>query len=265
MKLRALIVDDESPARRELRYLLQPFEDVQVVGEATNAAEALELIQNLEYSVIFLDIDMPGINGIEMAQKLRDKPDAPSIIFTTAHEEYAFEAFTVHALDYLLKPINPRRLEEALFKVRERKLLAQASGTPGAPVSEPVPAATPANGTKSDAPVKPLEVIPVDQRGKTILLRPDEIVYIYTDKDNVFVKTHKESYLTRFTLRDLESRLSPNLFFRSHRCYLVNIQRMRELIPYFNGTYTVVVDDAERSEIPVSRTQSRKLKEILGL
>lgn len=265
MKLRALIVDDESPARKELRYLLQPFQDVQVVGEATNALEALELIHNLEYSVIFLDIDMPGINGIEMAHKLRDKPDAPSIIFTTAHEEFAFEAFTVNALDYLLKPINPKRLEEALAKVRERKLLAQAPNSQTAPVADPLAASVANNGGKTDAPVKPLEVIPVDQRGKTILLRPDEIVYIYTDKDNVFVKTHRESYLTRFTLRDLESRLSPNLFFRSHRCYLVNIQRMRELIPYFNGTYTVVVDDAERSEIPVSRTQSRKLKEILGL
>lgn len=260
LKFRALIVDDESPARKELRYLLQPFEDVQVVGEAANALEAMELIQNVEYSMIFLDIDMPGINGIELAQQLRDKPNAPSIIFTTAHEEYAFEAFTVHALDYLLKPINPKRLEEALLKVRERKLFAQASSNP-----QPVPAPAADNGIKAEAPIKPLEVIPVDQRGKTILLRPDEIVYIYTDKDNVFVKTHKESYLTRFTLRDLESRLSPNLFFRSHRCYLVNIKRMRELIPYFNGTYTVVVDDSERSEIPVSRTQSRKLKEILGL
>ncbi|KLU59450.1 transcriptional regulatory protein YehT [Peptococcaceae bacterium CEB3] len=252
MKLRALIVDDESPARKELRYLLQAFEDVQIVGEAANAIEALELIHNVEYSVIFLDIDMPGINGIEMAHQLRDQPNSPAVIFTTAHEEYAFDAFSVHALDYLLKPISPKRLDEALEKVREKEKTAVAS-------HQTVPK------NESGSPAKPLEVIPVDQRGKTILLRPDEIVYIYTDKDNVCVKTHKESYLTRFTLRDLESRLNPNQFFRSHRCYLVNIQRMRELIPYFNGTYTVVVDDAERSEIPVSRTQSRKLKEILGL
>lgn len=254
MKLRALIVDDESPARKELRYLLQPFDDIQIVGETANAVEALELINNVDYSVIFLDIDMPGINGIELAKQLRDKPDSPAIIFTTAHEEYAFEAFSVHALDYLLKPINPKRLEEALDKLREVREHKRAASA-----STPVKL----EGTASSS--KPLEVIPVDQRGKTILLRPDEIIYIYTDKDNVYVKTHKESYLTRFTLRDLESRLSPSLFFRSHRCYLVNIQRMRELIPYFNGTYTVVVDDADRSEIPVSRTQSRKLKDILGL
>lgn len=256
MKLRALLVDDESPARKELRYLLQPITDIQIVGEATNAVEALELINNLDYSVIFLDIDMPGLNGIDLARQLRDKPDPPAVIFTTAHEEYAFDAFAVSAVDYLLKPIHPKRLDEALHKVRERK-----RGIPSSP--QPLP--YPPKGETNSPPPRPLEVIPVEQRGKTILLRPDEIIYIYTDKDNVYVKTHKESYLTRFTLRDLESRLNSNQFFRSHRCYLVNIQRMRELIPYFNGTYTVVVDDYERSEVPVSRTQSRKLKEILGL
>ncbi len=252
LKLRALLVDDESPARKELRYLLQPFEDIQVVGEAANALEALELINSVDYSVIFLDIDMPGLNGIDLAAQLRDKPDPPAIIFTTAHEEYAFPAFAVNALDYLLKPIHPKRLEESLNKVRQLK---------GANGTKKSSAAAKTDGTN----VKPLEVIPVEQRGKTILLRQDEIIYIYTDKDNVYVKTQKDSYLTRFTLRDLELRLNPNMFFRSHRCYLVNIQRMRELIPYFNGTYTVVVDDHERSEIPVSRTQSRKLKDILGL
>lgn len=252
MKLRALLVDDESPARKELRYLLQPFEDIQVVGEAANALEALELINSVDYSVIFLDIDMAGLNGIDLARELRNRPDPPAVIFITAHEEFAFDAFSVNALDYLLKPINPKRLEESLGKVREKKREAKPTGQP-LPKGEQFPV------------LKPLEVIPVEQRGKTILLRPEEIVYIYTDKDNVYVKTHKESYLTRFTLKDLEARLNPNLFFRSHRCYLVNIQRMRELIPYFNGTYSVVVDDHERSEVPVSRTQSKKLKEILGL
>jgi len=252
LKLRALLVDDESPARKELRYLLQPFSEIQIVGEAENALEALELINNLEYSVVFLDIDMPGMQGIELAKKLREKGNSPAVIFTTAHEEFAVEAFSVNALDYLLKPINPERLEQSLQKV----IAYQASLSTSPLESHSPPTA---------APVRPLEVIPVEQRGKTILLRPEEIIYIYTDKDNVFVKTQKESYLARFTLRELESRLSSSLFFRTHRCYLVNIKRMRELIPYFNGIYTVVVDDQERSEVPVSRTQARKLKEILGL
>ncbi|ACL22413.1 LytTR family two component transcriptional regulator /response regulator receiver protein [Desulfitobacterium sp. LBE] len=268
MKLRALLVDDESPARKELRYLLQDYTDLQVIGEAANAIEALELINNLEYSVVFLDIDMPGLKGIDLARQLKEKESSPAIIFITAHEEFAVDAFCVNALDYLLKPINPKRLDQAIKKL----FIQHGAGTPPASPSlsepdepttatdTPLPKQPPENST-----IRPLEVIPVEQRGKTILLRPEEIVYIYTDKDNVFAKTQKESYLTRFTLRELEARLNPNLFFRTHRCYLVNIKRMRELIPYFNGTYSIVVDDHERSEVPVSRTQSRKLKEILGL
>ncbi|MDA8227303.1 MAG: LytTR family transcriptional regulator DNA-binding domain-containing protein [Desulfitobacterium hafniense] len=271
MKLKALLVDDEFPARKELRFLLQPFENIQIVGEATNALEALELINSLDYSVVFLDIDMPGLNGIQLAKELSEKPDAPCIIFITAHEEFAFEAFSVNAIDYILKPIHPKRLEQALAKIISRKghqisgqTIGQTNGHLNGHTNEQAHGqALPADG-ETPAP-RPMEVIPVEQRGKTILLRPEEIVYIYTDKDNVFVKTQKDSYLTRFTLRELESRLSTAQFFRSHRCYLVNIKRMRELIPYFNGTYSVVVDDHERSEIPVSRTQSRKLKEILGI
>jgi two-component system, LytTR family, response regulator len=277
LTLRALIVDDEAPARKELRFLLQEYPDLQIVGEATNAVEALELINNLDYSVVFLDINLPGLNGIDLARQLKERTNSPAIIYITAHEEFAVDAFCVNALDYLLKPINPKRLEQALKKVFGRNSAAnspshtQVAATQDSSASTANTAnssATPegASGSSSNPPQsRPLEVIPVEQRGKTLLLRPEEIIYIYTDKDNVFAKTQKESFLTRFTLKELEARLNPNLFFRTHRCYLVNIKRMRELIPYFNGTYTVVVDDHERSEIPVSRTQSRKLKEILGL
>lgn len=255
MKLRALLVDDDCLARKELRDLLQPFEDVQVVGEAANTSEALESICNLDYSIIFLDIVMPDLNRIDLAQLLRDKLDAPTIIFTTAHEEYAL-AFALNALDYLLKPIHPKRLTEALIKVREFK------DSLNAPKINPLPPVKSEAITPSS---KLLEVVPVEQSGKIILLRHDEIIFIYTDKDKVYIKTQKDSYLTNFTLRDLELRLNSTPFFRSHRCYLVNLQHVRELIPYFNGTYTIVVDDHERSQILVSRTKSRILKEMLGL
>lgn len=271
MKIKALLVDDESPARKELRYLLKPVEDVLIVGEAENALEAMELIENVDYSVIFLDINMPGLNGIELARKLSNSPDPPAVIFTTAHEEFAFDAFSVHAYDYLLKPIHPKRLDEALNTVRKR--LKPVSQAPK-PVLGPIPPAQPlpavpehkAEPEKEDGnEMRPLEVIAAENNGKTILIRPEEIVYISTDKDNVYVKTEGEFLLTRYTLRELESRLDPKTFFRTHRCYLVNIKKMRELIPYFNGTYTVVVQDKEKSEVPVSRTQARKLKDILGI
>lgn len=254
MKLRATLVDDECPACKELNNLLEPFENVKIVGEAVNNIKAPESNSNLDPSVIFLDIAMSSLNGIDLAYLLREKSDSLSIIFTTVDEEYAF-VFALTALDCLPKPIHPKRLEEALMKVRQIKsnLTGQKSNILP-PKNEIIPPSP-----------NPLEVVPVELRGKIILLNHDEIIYIYTDKDKVYIKTHKESYLTRFTLRELELRLDTTLFFRSHRCYLVNIKRMRELIPYFNGTYTIVVDDHERSEIPMSRTKSRILKEMLGL
>ncbi|HWJ02651.1 MAG TPA: LytTR family DNA-binding domain-containing protein [Verrucomicrobiae bacterium] len=256
MKMRALIVDDEYPARKELRYLLQPYEFIKVVGEATNSVEAIELIESMDYSVLFLDIEMPGLNGIELAEQLKDKPNPPAIIFITAHENYALAAFSANAADYILKPINPKRLEEALQKVRKRVEALGEVAASAPPAAQAQPEAKPALGA---------DMIPVEHRGKTILLHEQDIIFAYTDNDYVYVKTHSEKYLTRFTLKEMESRLNPNIFFRSHRCYLVNIRKTKELVPFFNGTYTLIVDDHEKSEVPVSRTQSKKLRELLGI
>jgi len=251
MKMRALIVDDEYPARKELRYLLQPYDFIKVVGEATNSIEALELIEKVDYSVLFLDVDMPGLSGIELAEQLKDKPNSPAIIFTTAHENFALAAFAANAADYLVKPINPKRLEDALQKVRKR-VETKVEYSP-APSHQEAKLSLGA------------DMIPVEHRGKTILLHEEDIIYAYTDNDYVYVKTNSEKYLTRFTLKEMESRLNANVFFRSHRCYLVNIRKTKELVPFFNGTYTLIVDDQERSEVPVSRTQSKKLRELLGI
>lgn len=255
MKLRVLLIDDERTAREELRYLLQPFEDVEIVDEATNALEALELICNHDYSVIFLGLIMPSLNGIDLAYLSQKKPNSPPIIFTTANAEYGF-AFAVNALDFLHKPIQLKRLEEALTKVR------QLNGIPAELKSNPLP---PVNNEVIEYSPMRLEVIPVEQRGKIILLHQNDIIFIYTNKDNVYIKTQKDSYLTHFTLRELELRLSSTVFFRSHRCYLVNVSRIQEIVPYFNGTYTIVVDDPEGSQIPMSRTKSRIFKNMLGL
>lgn len=255
MKLRALLVDDQCSDRKNLSHLLQSFKDVQIVGEAANASEALRLISNLDSSVIFLNITMPDLDVSDFARQLQTKSNSPTIIFTTVHEEYVF-AFAINDLNYLLKPIHPKRLEEALIKVRNLKgILSDPEADPLTPVKTEL--ITPS--------IKPLDVIPVEQKDKIIILHQDEIIFVFTDKDKVYIKTRNDSYLTRFTLRELELRLNSTHFFRCHRCYLVNTQRMRELIPYFNGTYTIVVDDDEQSQIPVSRTKSRVLKGMLGL
>lgn len=258
MKLKALIVDDEYPARQELRFMLENYADkVQIVGEAANAHEAWELITALEYSVLFLDIHMPGLNGLELASRLQEHTrqagnKAPFIVFVTAYEEFALDAFGVNAVDYLLKPIDPARFDKALEKIFA---LAEKAET------AEKQAAAPAQKTSSAS----LGLIPVEYKGKTLLLEQKDIIFTYASDDYAFVKTYDTRYITRFTLKELESRLDPEIFHRCHRSYIVNIKRAREVIPEYNGTLTLVVDDAERSEVPVSRSQAKKIRQILGL
>lgn len=249
MKLKALIVDDEYPARQELRNLLASFTDIEVVGEAANAPEALQLIKALEHDILFLDIQMPGLNGLQMARELQRLANPPSVIFTTAYEEYAVEAFEVSALDYLLKPFDEVRLARALEKAR-RVMMSQGK-KPG--------------GTAKTRGVEPINRIPVEKWDKTVLINQDDIVYAYTEDDYVYIKLFNDKMLTRYTLKDLESRLAGGGFFRAHRQYLVNLRKVREILPYFKGAFTLVVEDAQRTEIPVSRANVKKLKKLLGL
>jgi len=247
MTLRALIVDDEYPARKELRYMLEKFDYIEVVGEATNAKEALALISALDYAIIFLDIEMPGMNGIELCQTLQNQPDPPFIILVTAYESYALKAFEVNAVDYILKPFDEKRLQQALAKV-----LKLMQGKQGKQPDEETGSAK-------------FDRIPVEKQGKTMLIYEEEIFYAYTDQENVFIKTNQESLQTKFTLKELELRLNQTKFFRVHRCYIVNLRKVQEIVPFFNGTYTLILNDKQKSEVPVSRNQARKLKTLLGI
>ncbi|MFA5881980.1 MAG: LytTR family DNA-binding domain-containing protein [Eubacteriales bacterium] len=269
MKLKALIVDDEYPARKELRFLLNKFENIEVVGEATNAQEALTLIKALDYSILFLDIEMPGMNGLEVGAKVQEMPNPPHVVFVTAYDEYAVRAFEVNAVDYILKPFDEKRLTQTIKKI-VKITQQQQQQAPN----------NPANGNRTDQPVvfpeeagpggqKPptikIDRIPAEKQGKTILVNESDIIYAFTEQDYVYIKTFKDKLFTRFTLKELESRLNPAVFFRTHRCYLVNLHKVKEIIPFFNGTYTLIVEDHEKSEVPVSRAQAKKLRKILGM
>lgn len=234
--------------------MLQDFKDVEIVGEATNAKEALSLISALDYTVIFLDINMPGMNGLELSRAIQERLDPPLVIFVTAYEEYALQAFEVNAVDYILKPFEPRRLRQALEKVR--KLLEQGQSP---------------RQLKSEEAVRPetgearLNRIPVERDGKTLLLDQNDLYFAYTQDDGVYLKTFAEHYSTRFTLKELLTRLDPKIFFRTHRCYIVNLTKVKEIVPFFNGTYTLILSDKQQSEVPVSRNQAGQLKARLGL
>jgi DNA-binding LytR/AlgR family response regulator len=242
MTIRTFIIDDEAPARRELRYLLEQISDAEVVGEAANGGAALKGIRETRPQLIFLDIQMPGMSGLELAQFLCELPYKPLLVFATAFDEYALEAFEVDAIDYLRKPFTQERVAKAFSKAA-RILSAKVQ-----PFAEPRETFEP--GRK----------IPL-YRGESIIpTAPDRIILIRSEEGEVFVQAVDGRYRTRCTLNELEQKLAPSGFVRPHRSFLININHVREVIPWFNGSYKLIMDDRERTEVPVSRYNVKDLK-----
>ncbi|NNU28021.1 response regulator [Isoptericola sediminis] len=263
MRPKALIVDDEAPARAELRYLLEEVGQVQVVGEATNGEEALLLLDSLDYDLVLLDVRMPGGSGLEVAAALRDRPRPPKVIFTTAYPDHAVDAFDLAAVDYLLKPFDADRLQRAL----ERALRTDGGGTvePAADrgddsATSPPPGPRPPSGGDADTLVR----IPVQRDGRTVLVDGASIVYASAARGYSYLKLADERLLVTMSLNELERRLRGH-FFRAHRSYLVNLDHVRELVPDFQGSLVVVMDDRQRSRVEVSRRHARELRRRFGM
>jgi DNA-binding LytR/AlgR family response regulator len=235
--IRALLVDDEAPARAELRYLLGGHRDVQVVGEAASGREALELARSVHYDVLFLDVEMPGASGLEAAPHVREQRDPPAVVFVTAHERYAVDAFAVEAFDYLLKPVDPDRLARVVERLRERTLETDGS----------------------------VERVPVVAAGGTELIDPGDIHYVQADGDYSRVHTYDRSYLCTLSLGELEGRLAAARFSRIHRSYLVNLAKVAGIRRGSGDRFRLQLADAERTELDVARRQSRDVRERLGL
>lgn len=254
MRPRALIVDDEAPARAELRFLLEELGQVQVVGEAANGEEALLLLRSLPYDLVLLDIRMPGGSGLEVAAALRDLPNPPRVIFTTAYPDHAVEAFDLAAADYLVKPFDAARLARALERALEH---ADDAASPSAAPSGGGPA------RRGEEP-EPLARVPVQRDGRTVLVDQSAIVYASAARGYSSLKLADERLLVTFSLNELERRLRGH-FFRVHRSYLVNLDHVRELVPDFKGALVLVMNDRQRSRVEVSRRQARELRRRLGV
>lgn len=255
---KALIVDDEAPARAELRFLLAEVGQVQVVGEATNGEEALLLLGSVDYDLVLLDVRMPGGSGLEVAAALRGRPDAPKVIFTTAYPDHAVDAFDLAAADYLLKPFDADRLRRAL----ERALGPDGGADAGTPAPAPGPA--PGSPGSASSPDDTLVRIPVQKDGRTVLVDGDSIVYASAARGYSYLKLADERLLVTMSLNELERRLRGH-FFRAHRSYLVNLDHVRELVPDFQGALVVVMDDRQRSRVEVARRHARELRRRFGL
>ena len=234
--LKALLVDDEVPARSELRFLLGEAGGVEVVGEAGSASEALQLIKAIPYDVVFLDINMPGLSGVDLAETLAGLAHPPAIVFVTAHSEHAVKAFEVAAADYLVKPVEARRLRTAIDRI--------------APAIE-----SPAR----------IERVPVEKAGKKLLLQVQDILYVMAKDDYSYIFTEGERYLSTLSLAQLETRLQSQGFFRVHRRFLVNLAQVKELAPMYGGTMLLTLKDASASQVPASRRRVPALKRALGL
>ncbi|NPD31089.1 response regulator transcription factor [Eggerthellaceae bacterium zg-1084] len=236
--LKAIIVDDEAPARSELRFLLGELGKTEVVAEAASVREAIEKLKEYPCDVMFLDVNMPEATGLKLADGLRHLKYPPAVVFVTAYSEHALDAFKVNAVDYLVKPVETDRLAQAIARVRENVALhlqAQRS-----------------------------ERIPVEKGGKKVFISIDSIRFVMARDDYAYLQTDDDRYFSTVSLAQIEKRLDGHGFFRVHRGYLVNLSLVEEVEPVPGGTLCLTLKDVE-DKIPVSRRRVALLKKTLGL
>ena len=256
MDLRAVVVDDEQLARDELGYLLGQLGGVEVIGQAGNGVEALSTIERLQPDVVFLDVQMPGLTGFEVARRMLDRNNGSHIIFVTAYDQHAIEAFEVNAVDYLLKPVEQARLEMALQRAR-RRIEVDRAGL-DAQLEKIIQLVAERQGRRERLAIKVGE--------RFLLVQADEIIYASLADENIAVVTTQHVGTSNYrTLDELQARLDPDVFWRVHRSHLVNINKIKEIVPWFSRNYILRMKDEKSTEIPVSRTQTRRLREYLKL
>ena len=249
----AVLVDDEKLASDELAYLLKEFADVEVIATASNGLEAVKLIADLEPDLVFLDVQMPGLDGMGVIEKLRAQGvPLPYFVMATAYDQYAVEAFRLEALDYLLKPVEKDRLAMAVDRARkgiaERARVAAPSDLP------------------STKPSLQRSKLLVKSNHRNFIVDAQDVVYATIDDGLItVVAANLEGQSNYRTIEELQSNLDPDMFWRVHRSYLVNIHRIKEVIPWFKSSFQLRMDDKKQTEIPVSRVQTKRLRALLKL
>jgi len=264
-ELTAVLVDDEQLARDELTFLLGQAGNVTVVGQAINGVDALTTIDRLRPDVVFLDVQMPGLTGFEVARRMIEAESPSHIIFVTAYDQHAIEAFEVNAVDYILKPVDPVRLEVAVQRARrliafERApdIAAGAGGVTTAQLEKIVELVAERKSHRERLALKVGE--------RFLLVHAEDIVFASLADDVITVVAGRHIGASNYrTLDELQERLDPAVFWRVHRSHLVNINKIKEIVPWFHRNYILRMKDEKGTEIPVSRTQTRRLREYLKL
>jgi two-component system, LytTR family, response regulator LytT len=261
MDLRALVADDERLAREELCFLLGRLDRVQVVGAAGDGEDAVRLAQELEPDLVLLDVQMPGLTGFDVARRLLEHTPVPEIVFVTAFDQFAIEAFDVNAVDYLLKPVELARLDQALQRVRRRLTSDRGQGfaaLPNQDLERIVQLVTERRNRRNRLALKVGE--------RFVLVQADEIIHASVTDDVITITTANLAGTSNFrTLDELHASLDPDVFWRVHRSHLVNINKIKEIVPWFSRNYILKMRDPRATEIPVSRSQTKRLREYLRL
>jgi two-component system, LytTR family, response regulator LytT len=259
VSLRTVVVDDEQLAREELCFQLQQLDGIEVIAQAENGIEALRVIEEHRPDLVMLDVQMPGITGFEVARRVIDAGVESQLVFVTAYDQYAIDAFEVNAVDYLLKPVETARLTTAVERVRRR--MAAERGAKGSTPDDLERLLQLVSERQARR-----EQLAIKVEDRFLLVQADEVVHASVENEEVRVVTNSLSGTSNYrTLDELQARLDPAVFWRVHRSHLVNINRIKEIVPWFSRNYILKMRDAKGTEIPVSRSQTRRLREYLKL
>jgi two-component system LytT family response regulator/two-component system response regulator LytT len=251
LTISTLIVDDEQLACDELAWLLKDFPDVEVTATGQNGLEAVDLIEKMEPDLVFLDVHMPGLDGLGVIRNLREKDiPLPYFILVTAYDQYAVEAFRLEAMDYLLKPVDKARLAETIERAR-RTIQDKNRPAPAEPAAR-----TATHRNK----------LLIRNGNRHFIVDAQDVIYATIDNGLItLVATNIEGHSSYRTIEDLQANLDREMFWRVHRSFLVNINRIKEVVPWFKSSYQLRMDDKKHTEIPVSRVQTKRLRELLKL
>jgi two-component system, LytTR family, response regulator LytT len=253
-RFQAVVVDDEPPAREELCYLLEQVGGVEIVGQAANGVDALALIETARPHAAFLDVQMPGLTGFEVARLLLDRQVPTNVVFVTAFDQYAIDAFEVNAVDYLLKPVEQDRLARSVQRLADRVGVTQADDR----VERLVRMVVDRQQQRSQLAVKVGEHL--------LLVHAEDLIFASMEGDTIQVVTSHLTGTSNYrTLDELQARLDPAVFWRVHRSHLVNINKIKEIVPWFSRNYVLRMTDSKGTEIPVSRSQTKRLRDYLKL
>jgi len=259
MPIQTIIVDDEKPAREELAYLLKGFPEISLIGQGKNGLEAVNLIKEHSPDLVFLDVQMPGLDGFGVLQKLVErKLKVPHVVFATAFDHYAVQAFDVNAVDYVLKPFDKARISKAIQKAK-KEIEAHTSPTERleqlvSQLSVPKPAST-----------QPTKIL-VRSQQRMLLVDAEDLIFASIEGGLISVTAKELEGSSNYrTLEELHAALDSDSFWRPHRSYLVNIHHIKEVVPWFKSSFMLKMNDKKSSEIPVSRQQTKRLRELFKL